>query len=360
MHKMATKNSGGAKGGLGNLMGGSDKAGLMSKMKTAVRKASIVGATSKEVRDVAKRRGSVMHAMKFDLGHLDPNAPLHERNKNASRLMTANMGSALDKGLMMDEMDNNYVMSEDPAWQARQRKMAEVRQHANMAGAGRGGKHRGRRMSQADISSAIKKKEEATKNIRVHAQQTIQELDKAVANLSKNRALCQEKIDRDQAEVTKINEELVRVKEKKDAIQEEYAERVARRDRIAPYIEEMQKRMGIICIETGALRSRHEKKAHHQLKDYAEKTLTASRGYTIGQMSLKQEDLLPRGYRRAKRQAARTRGMKGSSSMQSLASSGSNRSIAWSGDSTMSSIGTPTASSPKAMNVLRDGLLASA
>jgi hypothetical protein len=346
MHKMMGK-KGGAKGGLAGMMGGSGNADLMKKMKTAVRKASMVGQVKDEV---SKRRGSVMHAMKFDLGHLDPNAPLHERNKNASRLMTKNMGSALDNGLMMDEIDQNYVMHEDPAYIARQQKMAEVRQHASVAAAGRGNRHRGRRMSQADISAAIKKKEEATKNIRVHAQQTIKELDKAVANLSKNRALCQEKIDQDQLAIDKINDELARIKEKKGVIQAEYDEKHARSDRIRPYIEEMERRMGVICSDTGRLRRQHEKKAHHQEKRFCEKSLEASRGYTIGEMSLRQQDLLPASYRRARQRGARGRG-------SSARSAGSDGSIAWSGTSTMSSIGTPKASSPKPMNGFKDTFL---
>ena len=63
-------------------------------------------------------------------------------------------------------------------------------------------------MSQVDISAAIKKKQEATKNIRTHANQTIKELDKAVLNLNKNRKIAQERINADQREIDNLRDRM--------------------------------------------------------------------------------------------------------------------------------------------------------
>ena len=325
--------------------GGKKGGGLLGKMKSAARKASFVGAAATELQDGGQRRGSVMHAMKMDLGHNDPNKPMHERTKNASRLMTANMGGALDRGLTMDEVDANYSMATDPAWQARERKMREAREHAAAGQASRGGKHGGRRMSQADISAAIKKKQEATKNIRTHANQTIKELDKAVLNLNKNRKIAQERIDADQQHIDNLNDELARIAAKKAVIQASYDERMARRARLIPYLEEMERQMGVLCSRTSTLTKRHETRSNHAQMRFAEGELEATRGYRITHMSLAQADLLPQAYRRTRSRPHTPSGP---------------RSITWSGgsstmSSSMSSMPTPQASGK--LHVLKDSFL---
>jgi hypothetical protein len=265
----------------------------------------------------------------------------------ASRLMTANMGSALDEGLTMDNVDENYKMSDDPEVQFRDRQLKQALSAAPVRGSMRGG----RRMSQSDVVASMKKQQEAVKNLKHNGKRVVKELEKNVKNLNKNRGKCQEIIDTDEVEINKLNAMLAEIKVKKAVVQKAHDERIVQRDALRIAMKNLENGMTNLVSRVFTAKDRHQKTEHKQVKIFSEANNTAERGYHLARTSLKPRDLLPLSLRRSngkpKFPAQLSRSSPGLLQMPGSPISGGSASTAWSPMST-GGISTPKVTSPSA------------